>query len=491
MLEPRNEPMPDALNLPDLEGDDAPTLPEMGRMQRALPWWRTRWARVSGPVLLFVLLVGAIFGVLRALRQQVTYQTQRATSGDLALTISAAGPLQTSVYAVTLPSGSKITAIKVKVGDQVTAGQTLATLDSTALQDAVNLAQAAVNSAQKSLDGAQNNVSNVQAQTDAQVAAAFDQEQNAVYQCHHEQNPPPNCVQQAQDQYASAQAQATAQNAQAQAQANSAQAQLSAAQAQLQMAQHNLANASVTSPHAGTVAAINGAVGGEVTSGTGSTGTAFISIADLSSVQVLAAVNEADIGGVAPGDPISFTVSALPSRVFHGTVSTMSPLGQTVQNVVTYPVTINVDTAGVNKANLLPGMTARVTITSAQRFHVLLIPVSAVTFARGASNPQGLHALTQARVQSALLAARQMIDQLTSNGVDLSNDSPQPAFVLERSKSGWVVKPVVLGLTNGTVYEVLAGLSEHEAVVTGAVNAAGTPVTGTSRGSGGLFRGGA
>jgi HlyD family secretion protein len=480
MLEPRNEPTPDTLNLPDLEADDAPTLPELGRARRALPWWRTRWARVSASVLLFVLLAGAAFGVLRALRQQVSYKTQRATSGDLSLTINATGPLQTSVYDVALPSGSKITAINVKIGNQVTAGQTLATLDSTLLQDAVNQAQAAVNSAQTSLNGAQNNVSNVQAQTDAQVAAAFDQEQNAIYQCHHEQNPPPNCVQQAQDQYASAKAQATAQNAQAQAQANSAQAQLSAAQAQAQTAQHNLTNASVTSPHAGTVAAINGAVGVGVTSGTGSasTVTPFISIADLSSLQVLAAVNEADIGSVAPGDPISFTVSALPSRVFHGTVSTMSPLGQTVQNVVTYPVTINVDTAGVQKANLLPGMTARVTITTAQRFHVLLIPVSAVTFARGASNAQGLHALTSARVQSALLAARQMIDQLTSNGMNLSNDSPQPAFVLERSKSGWVVKPVVLGLTNGTVYEVLAGLSENEAVVTGAVNAAGTPVTG-------------
>jgi multidrug efflux pump subunit AcrA (membrane-fusion protein) len=494
MLEPRQGPTYDALDLPGLESDGE-TLADLGPEVKEEPWWRRRWVVITAAVLLAIILLGVLLGVLRALRSGVTYQYQSAAVGNLALTVSATGPVQGGIYDVNFAGSGKIAEIDVKVGQQVTAGQTLAKLDMTSLQDAVNQAQAGADQAQTGLDNASTNQSKVQAETDAQVAAAYDQEQNALYACDHptgQATPPPNCKQAAEDQFAAAQAQADAQNAAAAAQVSAAQAQLNTAQAQLQTAQHNLDNATLTAPHAGTVAVINGAVGGTPGAGgaaasSGATGASggnvFIEIADLSSLQVVAAVNEADIGGVTSGEAAQFTVSAYGNRTFRGTVDAVSPIGQTASNVVTYPVTIDVDAQSLQGANLLPGMTATVTITTAQRFNVLLIPGSAVTFARNAANPNLNGFLTRSQVLSAINQARQLLTQLQNGGTDVSNDNPTPAYVLERAKGRWVVKPVVLGLTDGTSYEVLAGLTVGERVVVGTQ---GGPPSG---GSGGGFKG--
>jgi multidrug efflux pump subunit AcrA (membrane-fusion protein) len=492
MLEPRQGPTYDALDLPGLETGDE-TLADLGPELKAVPWWRRRWVVITSAALLVVILLGVVLVVLRSLRPRVVYLDQPAAVGNLTLTISATGPVQGAVYNVDFSGSGKIAEIDVKLGQQVIAGQTLAKLDMTSLQDAVNQAQASVDQAQTGLDNASTNEDKVQAQTDAQVAAAYDQEQNAIYTCDHPpqgQTAAPNCVQAAEDQFAAAQAQADAQNAAAAAQVSSAQAQLNTAQAQLNTAQHNLGNATLTAPHAGTVAAINGTVGGmpgaggsasaSGAAGSGSGGNVFIQIADLSALQVVAGVNEADVAGVSSGEAAQFTVSAYGNRMFRGTVNAVSPLGQTASNVVTYPVTIDVDAQSLQGANLFPGMTATVTITTAQRFNVLLIPASAVTFARNAANPNLSGFLTRTQVMNAINQARQQLTQLQNGSTDVSNDNPTPAYVLERVKGQWVVKPVVLGLTDGSSYEVLAGLSPGERLVVGTQG--GVAPTGNSSG---------
>ena len=60
-----------------------------------------------------------------------------------------------------------------------------------------------------------------------------------------------------------------------------------------------------------------------------------------------------------------------------------------------------------------------------------------------------------------------MLLDLQQKKKNLSEDDPTAAYVLERTKDQWVVKPVVLGLTDDTSYEVLAGLSENEPIVVG------------------------
>jgi multidrug efflux pump subunit AcrA (membrane-fusion protein) len=265
-------------------------------------------------------------------------------------------------------------------------------------------------------------------------------------------------------------------NTTAQGQVNTTQSQFNLAETQLQTAQHNLNNATLTAPHIGIVTVINGTVGGTpgVPKYTPATTTAlpgsiFIQIVDVSSLQVQANVNEANTGNVRVGQPAQFTVSSFGGRLFRGTVSAISPNAQTISNVVTYPVLINVDMTSLQGVTLLPGMTANVTFLVAVRHDVLLIPVSAVSFARTAtSSIHGVPALiSPAQAAAALDRARQMLVALQLEKPEIALDNPMPAFVLEQSGSQFVAKPVVLGLTDGMVYEVLAGLSEGETIVVG------------------------
>lgn len=504
MLEPQHRPLHDMLDLPGFSEDTAPfesdTLSEPPR-----PWWRQRWAVIGGVALAVILLVGIVLTALASRRTPAVYQYATATQGDLTLTVTATGPLQSAIYDVNFSGSAKLAEIDVKIGQQVTAGQTLARLDVTSLQDAVNQAQAGVSAAQTSLSNALTNQSKIQAQTQAQLAEAYDQEQLAIQNCNSPKSSPGTptptpsaaCINQAHDQYNAAVAQANAQNSSAAGQVSSAQAQLNSAQTQLTTAQHNLGNATITASHAGTVAVINGTVGGSPgvasstsTSGAsgGSGGGVFIQIADLSSLQAQANINEADIGNVALGEAARFTVSAYGTRVFRGTVSAVSPIGQTVSNVVTYPVTIDVDTQGLTGVNLLPGMTANVTISTAQLTGVLLIPTTAVTFARSAANPNDLALISRSQVGVAMRQARQMLADLESADATVAKVNPLPAYVLERTTTGaWVVKPVVLGLFNGSLYEVLSGLSQGDRVVVGQAGASGAA---TSSGAGGTRGGG-
>ncbi len=390
MLESQQKPENKDLNLPsfsDDDDDDTDLLDEKSRPGRKSR--RRGWIIGISAVLLVIILVGSVPFIIRSLRPpRVVYQFQQVTQGNLSLTVTATGPVQGTTYNADFLATGKVAEIDVKVGQQVKAGQVLAKLDTTALQDAVNTAQATL-----------------QQQKDFGTQDA-----------------------------------------------------INVAQDQLTTAQHNLDNATLTAPHAGTVTAINGVVGGTATTPNNS---GFIQIVDMSALQVQANVNESDIGGVALGQTVQFTVSAYGNKTFDGTVSAISPLGQTVSNVVTYPVIVNVDINSLQGANVLPGMTANVTITTATRSGVLLIPVNAVNFAQSST------LITSSSKNAALGQAQQMLSDLKNGSTDVSKDNPTAAYVLELVNRQWGARPVVLGLTDGTSYEVLAGLSANETIVVG------------------------
>jgi HlyD family secretion protein len=342
---------------------------------------------------------------------------------------------------------------------------------------AVAMTNAAIAAAQGQVNIAQKQVPIVQAQAAAanttaqgQVNTAQSQLNTAMATTNANNTTAQGQVNTAQSQSNTAIATANNINTTAQGQVNTAQSQFNIAETQLQTAQHNLNNATLTAPHIGIVTVINGTVGGTpgVPRNTPATsvalpGSIFIQIVDVSSLQVQANVNEANTGNVRVGQPAQFTISAFGGRLFRGTVSAISPNAQTISNVVTYPVIINVDMTSLQGVALLPGMTANVTILVAVRPNVLLIPVSAPSFARTAAPA----IISPAQAAAALNRARQMLVTLQLEQPEIALDNPVPAFVLEQSGSQFVAKPVVLGLTDGTVYEVLAGLSEGETVVVG------------------------
>lgn len=204
---------------------------------------------------------------------------------------------------------------------------------------------------------------------------------------------------------------------------------------------------------------------------TPSTSATSIQTVDPSVLQVVAYVNESDMANVKLGDPAQFTVSAYGNRIFTGVVSAISPNGVTVSNVVTFPVYVNVDTNDLQGATLLPGMTANVTIEVGRRTHVLLIPVNAVNFARSSTVPNtatGTPVLIgQEQVTAALGQASRMLQQLQHQRPAIAEENPTPVFVLQQSDGHFIAKPVVLGLTDGTNYEILAGLSPGETIIVG------------------------
>jgi HlyD family secretion protein len=444
----------------------AASAPARRRVRWPVQWasgrWRDGWDRrrlwlpIVTAVLIVVALFGIVAGVVRA--RQPFLMSQQVAQGQLTASFTTTGTLRSAVYDADFVVAGKVATISVKVGQQVRAGDTLATLDDTALKDTVAEAQAAVSGANSVLSGVQSNQNKVEAQANAMVDAASDQEQSDANACKGNQS----CIGRAQSKLASVQAQADAMDADAQQKVDQAQAQVSSAQAQLKTAQDNLAGATLKAPHEGTVAAVNGRIGGSSTAQQ-----PFIQIADLAALQVLATVDVNQVGAVKSGNTARFTVPTFQNEFFSGAVSGVSPFGQTSSKGVAYPVTIDVDAQSLNPDhNLLPGMPANVTVVTAQRFNVLLIPVSAVTYAHDQATRKQDTFITNAQVTAALKDAQQQLLALQNRGASLTDEHPQISYVLIRQKEKWVPKGVVLGVTDGKKYEVLSGLTRGQKVAT-------------------------
>lgn len=463
--------------------EDLPSKPRYLRWRRGGPRRPRSWMALSlqrvrilaaGLVLLILLALIAV-----AIRSRVpVVQYAKATTGTLTVQFATTGTLQSASYAANFAGSGRIAQIEVTVGQQVNQGDTLAKLDTTQLQDAVNQANAAVTAAQQKVTDAQGNLAKVQAATSAQVQAAFDTEQNAIANCHSNSA----CIQRAQDAYASAQAQADQQNSAAQLTVDDAQGALSNAQAALQTAQDNLNGATLTAPHAGTIAAINQAVGSTVV---GSNATApvtnFIVISDLNTLQIQSTMPVTKVNGVQNGTLVRFTVPTAGSARFNGSVDGVSPNGTMVNGVLTYPLIITVDMQSVqnSSAHLYPGMAANVNVIVAEKPGATLIPASAVSFAQAAGNTKNGGILTSKQVTTAMQQARNMVVQTEDAGSVDSTDPPQPSYVLQNTNGKWVPVPVLLGLTDGTSYEVLSGLVPGEKIVSGETNSSVVVATAT------------
>lgn len=399
--------------------------------QLAPPRRRRRFWLIALSILLLVALVGggAFFYMRRNTSSQVSYTTVPVSIGNLTQTVSASGPLQARAeYDMNFGTSGQISAIDVHVGEQVKPGWVLATLSAPNLQIAVQQAQIAVDNAQNTYNTAvDNGDSSTTIQTDS----------NAL------QN----------------------------------------AQLQLQAAQNNQAAATLIAPAHAIVAAINGTVG--QSTGSGSSTTPFMVLLDTSGFTVTASVNEADIANVQTNQPARFTVTAYTGQTFRATVSSISMVGTTTSGVVSYPVTLTVNMDTVGTAHLFPGMTATITITTAQRIGALLVSNSAFTFPTTA---------LQAGVitRSALTSGSTGTGRFgTGTGTPGTQNAGSRHVVLVLRSGKLVPVLITTGLTNGTFSEVLSGLNAGDQVVVSATGGpfANLPTTsGSGTTGGGVFR---
>jgi HlyD family secretion protein len=297
------------------------------------------------------------------------------------------------------------------------------------------------------------------------------------------------------------QAQAQVQQSQAQAQNSAAQVQNAAAQVQqaeaaLQLAQINLSHTTITSPIDGVVVSRNVDVGQTVAASL-SAPTIFTIANDLTQMQVIANIDQADIGLVEQAKSVNFTVDAFPGEEYQGTIQQMRLNPQNVQNVVTYNVVIDVSNP---KQKLKPGMTANLTITIDERNNVLKVPNAALRFTpqaatgqQGATTAQGGTSNASGQGSRQGGARQGTANANNANAGSVSNApaengaqadgsrerriaSPTSPVLEGQTRRIWVLgqdgKPqsrqIKVGLTDGAATEVVEGnLQEGEIVITG------------------------
>jgi HlyD family secretion protein len=355
-----------------------------------------------------VVLLGAAGAAWRlaARAKPAPFTTTTVRRQTIVKTISATGVLQavTTVQVGTQVSGT-ISELYADFNSQVHKGQVIARLDPSQFQAQLAQANATLQSAQASQQAAQNGVlaadagvtaaqANVDhaeaARNDAATSADRTQKLVAAGAAPAMNLPTAEAAlseADAQKQQAIAQLnQAKAQAQVSRAQVSQAQAQSAQAKAAVDLAQVNLNHTVIEAPIDGVVVARNVDVGQTVAASLQAP-TVFLIANDLTRMQVLANIDEADVGQLQPGSAVAFTVDAYPSDNFHGAVSQIRLAPNTVQNVVTYTAVIDVANPDLK---LKPGMTANVTVTVAQRAGVLAVPNAALRFRPdGAAAPRG------------------------------------------------------------------------------------------------------
>ncbi|MGC8896783.1 MAG: efflux RND transporter periplasmic adaptor subunit [Bacteroidota bacterium] len=365
------------------------------------------------------------------------FRTQKVTRGPISSVVTATGTLNAliTVQVGTQVSGT-ISKLYVDFNSKVRKGQIIAQLDTTFLSASVQQAEANLEKAKAQFNDAKRTLTRMKSLFDKNLASQADLDASTTAY-------------------------------------ETAAATMKQAQAQLDGARINLQYATIRAPIDGVVISRNVDVGQTVAASLQAP-TIFTIANDLTKMQVQASVDEADIGQVKVGMPVTFTVDAYPNEVFRGEVSQIRLAPVIVQNVVNYTVIIDVPN---REMKLMPGMTANVTILTAHRDDVLRIPALALHFrpsqemidAGLISDTLKLAGRPGMRGDQAAQLRRPDSRSVVSAG---HHDGFGVVWVLDaRGK----LKPVSVktGITDGTYTEVAEGsLRVGDEVVLGAIDVA-------------------
>ena len=339
-------------------------------------------------------------------KQTVTLETARAERIDISNSVTATGTVEpvTKVEVGTQVSGI-IDRLYADYNDIVKAGQVIAEMDKVNLQAELASSQAQLSAAKTEFEYREKEYDRVKTLHDKELVSDSEYD-SAFYQYE------------------------TAKNTYNQAQAS------------FTKVKRNLSYATITSPIDGVVISRAVEEGQTVAAGF-ETPTLFTIAKDLADMQVIADVDEADIGQVKEGQSVTFTVDAYPDDVFNGKVQQVRLEATTTSNVVTYEVVI---TAPNPDLKLKPGLTANVTINTLEEKDVLAVPTKALRF-----NPDP-----------------ELLEEI---GVTVTGSQAADG---EDTRTVWVwkgneisPKTVTTGHTSGDKTGITGGLTDGEEVVTG------------------------
>lgn len=346
-------------------------------------------------------------------KHKVTYATANVSKGDISNSVTATGTIEpvTEVEVGTQVSGI-IDKIYVDYNSVVTKGQLIAEMDRATLQSELASQQATYDGAKAEYEYQKKNYERSKGLHEKSLISDTDFEQ-ALYN-----------YQKAKSSYDSS-------------------------KASLAKAERNLAYATITSPIDGVVISRDVEAGQTVASGF-ETPTLFTIAADLTQMQVVADVDEADIGDVEEGQRVSFTVDAYPNDVFEGKVTQIrlgatssSSSTTTTTTVVTYEVVISAHNPDLK---LKPRLTANITIYTLDKQGVLSVPAKALRFTPA-------------------------VPLVGSNAV--VKDCEGEHKVWTREGDTFTAHPVSIGISNGIVTEITGGINEGTQIVSDAVISTG------------------
>lgn len=362
---------------------------------------------IGAAIVVVALGTGAYLFLGASSKKQLSWETAKVLRGTIANMVTATGTVEpiTQVEVGTQVSGI-INNIYVDYNSVVKKGQIIAELDKTTLESELKSKQADLESSRTEYEYQTKNYARTKTLHEKKLISDTDYE-NATYQY------------------------------------EKAKSAYEKNQADLVKVKTNLGYAIIYSPIDGVV--LSKAVEeGQTVAASFSTPTLFKIANDLTKMQVVADVDEADIGQVEEGQRVTFTVDAYPNDVFEGEVMQVRLEATTTSNVVTYEVVVN---APNPELKLKPGLTANITIYTLEEKNILTLPSKALRYVPN----------TEILGEGMELVAMPENEQIP--GVKRS------VWV----KEGQVLreKPVVAGITNGAIVEIKDGLTEGEEVITG------------------------
>ena len=302
---------------------------------------KLRFSKIWIAVVVIVIVAVAAWAMSGGKKEEdINFKEEKVALKTLQNSVTATGTIEavTSVTVGTQVSGI-VNKLYVDYNSQVKKGQVIAELDKTNLLSELNTAKANLASAQSSLNYQAANMERYKTLYKKGLVSA-DEYENALL-----------TYRQAKEQVASS-------------------------KENVQRAQTNLGYATITSPIDGTVIS-KSVEEGQTVAASFNTPELFTIAKDLTNMQVVADVDEADIGEVAVGNRVAFTVDAYPDDTFEGVVKQVRLEATTTNNVVTYEVVISAPNADLK---LKPGLTANVTIFTKEQPNVLSVPNKALRF---------------------------------------------------------------------------------------------------------------
>lgn len=356
-----------------------------------------KWTAVI--VVVAIAGIALIKGCFNKKGNEVEFETAKIEKANLQNSITATGSIEpvTSVTVGTQVSGI-VSKLYVDYNSIVKKGQVIAELDKTNLTSELNTAKANLASMQSSLtyQTANYNRNKILYQKGLISANDFEEAQLAY---------------------------------------NQAKENVATARESVRKAQTNLGYATITSPIDGIVLS-KSVEEGQTVAASFSTPELFTIAQDLTNMQVVADVDEADIAEVKEGERVSFTVDAYPTEVFSGVVKQVRQEATTSNNVVTYEVVISAPNSDLK---LKPGLTANVTIYTSELNGVCAVPSKALRYSP----------------EKETVGKHSIVDCSGKNKV----------WTLEGNKI--VAHAVRIGMTDGIHTQILSGIDLGKQIITG------------------------